>query len=65
MEKKLSKTNMWKQKQNQQKRELGFLGNGLRMQEQACVRSLLPRKPKNTKTGQNLKIEILTTYHAF
>ena len=37
MEKKLKKTNMWKQKQNNKKQKLGFLGSGLCTQEQAYV----------------------------
>ena len=38
-----------------------ILGSGLCMQEQACIRRFLPRNPKNTKTWQNLKTEILAT----
>ena len=37
-EREAKQTNMWKQKQNKRKQNLGILGNGLHTQEQAYVR---------------------------
>jgi len=43
MGKEAKQTNMWKQKQNKQdKIKLGFLGSGLRTQEQACMHIIKP-----------------------
>ena len=64
MEKKLNKTNMWKQKQKKNKNKnkktkLGFLGSGLCTQKQACVcrqdYAYASSCPETLKTQPSLK----------
>ena len=54
MEKKLNKTNMWKQKKNKLKQKLGFLGSDLRTQEQVYVRIIKP-----TRAGKIMRTQVL------